>query len=97
VSLANHAELVHMDRVQPGTRPLGRLSNVPGAYSGIWWYADFPDHYAGDAGPATVEKGLKLRELQVNALAKFIKAVKDDTVTPTLEKEFFEREAALRK
>jgi creatinine amidohydrolase len=97
VSLANHAELVHMDRVAPGTRPLGRLAHVPGAYSGIWWYANFPDHYAGDAGPATIEKGMKLRELQVNALAMFIKAVKEDTVTPALEKEFFQREAKLRE
>ncbi len=44
--------------------------------SGIWWYADYPDHYAGDASYATIEKGEKLRELQVNALGKFIKAVK---------------------
>ncbi|HEX9018267.1 MAG TPA: creatininase family protein, partial [Anaerolineaceae bacterium] len=86
ISLANHAELVHMDRVKPGTHPLGRLSHVPGAYSGIWWYADYPEHYAGDAGPATIEKGRKLRALEVNALAKFIKAVKEDTVTQELEK-----------
>jgi creatinine amidohydrolase len=97
ISLANHAHLVHMDRVAPGTHPLGRLAHVPGAYSGIWWYANFPDHYAGDAGPATVEKGQKLRELQVNALAKFIKAVKEDTVTAELEKEFFEREEKQRE
>lgn len=97
VSLANHAELVHMERVEPGTRPLGRLSHVPGAYSGIWWYADFPDHYAGDAATATIEKGRKLREIQVDALARFIKAVKEDTVTAALEKEFFEREAGLGK
>lgn len=97
ISLANHAELVHMDRVKPGTHPLGRLSHVPGAYSGIWWYADYPEHYAGDAGPATAEKGKALRELQVNTLAKFINAVKEDTITPELEKEFFEREAKLRE
>jgi creatinine amidohydrolase len=86
-----------MDRVQPGTRPLGRLAHVPGAYSGIWWYANYPDHYAGDAATATMEKGEKLRELQVNALAKFIKAVKEDAVTAELEREFFEREAKLRE
>ncbi len=96
ISLANHSTLVHMDRVQPGTRPLSRLAQVPGAYSGIWWYADYPDHYAGDANPATIEKGRKLRELQVNALAKFIKSVKEDTVTSALEQEFFDREANLR-
>ena len=97
ISLANHAELVHMDRIDHGTTPLGRLNHVPGAYSGIWWYANYPEHYAGDARPATIEKGEKLRELQVNALAKFIKTVKEDTVTAELEKEFFERESKLRK
>jgi creatinine amidohydrolase len=95
ISLANHAHLVHMDRVDHETKPLGRLSHIPGAYSGIWWYANYPEHYAGDARPATIEKGEKLRELQVNALAKFIKAVKEDTVTQELEKEFFKREAKL--
>lgn len=96
ISLANHADLVHMERVQPGTHPLNRLSHVPGAYSGIWWYANFPDHYAGDAATATIEKGQKLRDLEVNALAKFIKAVKEDSATPALEQEFFAREAKLR-
>jgi creatinine amidohydrolase len=97
ISLANHAHLVHMDRIDGATQPLGRLSQVPGSYSGIWWYADYPDHYAGDARPATAEKGEKLREISVNALARFIKAVKEDTVTAELEREFFEREAQLRE
>lgn len=97
ISLANHAELVHMDRIDDGTEPLRRLSHLPGAYSGIWWYADFPEHYAGDARSATIEKGQILRDLQVNALAKFIQAVKEDTVTPALEQEFFEREEKLRE
>ena len=97
ISLANHAHLVHMDRVDGSAEPLNRLSHLPGSYSGIWWYANYPDHYAGDARSATVEKGEKLRELQVNALAKFIKAVKEDTVTSALEKEFFEREAKIRE
>ena len=42
-------------------------------------------------------KGKILRELQVKALAQFIKAVKEDTVTACLEKEFFEREAKLQE
>jgi hypothetical protein len=32
----------------------------------------------------------------VNALAKFIRTVKEDSVTQELEKEFFERETKLR-
>lgn len=97
ISLANHPELVKMEDVpaEPGN-PQGRLDNLTGAYSGIWWYADYPNHYAGDARTATAEKGRILRDMSVNALAKFIKAVKEDTITPALEKEFFEREAKLR-
>lgn len=95
VSLANHPDLVHMERVEPGTRPLNRIS-IPGAYSGIWWYGEYPDHYAGDATSATAEKGKKLQELSLAGLTKFIKAVKEDAVTPALEKEFFERESKLR-
>jgi hypothetical protein len=57
---------------------------------------NYPDHYAGDARPATIEKGEKLRELQLNAMAKFIKAVKKSTVTSALEKALFKRKAILR-
>jgi creatinine amidohydrolase len=93
ISLANHPELVHMERVpaEPA-EPLGRLKDVPANYSGIWWYADFPEHYAGDARPATRAKGLGLQGLQVADLAEFIAAVKRDTAAPALESEFFKRE-----
>ncbi len=97
ISLANHPELVHMERVpaQPGERR-GRGGHLKGNYSGIWWYADFPEHYAGDARPATAEKGRILRKLEVEALAEYINAVKADQVLPALEREFFERERRLR-
>jgi hypothetical protein len=45
---------------------------------------------------ATVEKGKKLQALALNGLTRFLKAVKEDTFTPELEKEFFERVAKLR-
>jgi hypothetical protein len=45
---------------------------------------------------ATVEKGKKLQALTLNGLTRFIKSVKEDTVTPALEKEFSEREAKIR-
>jgi creatinine amidohydrolase len=92
ISLANHPELVHMERVpaQPAL-PLGRMSAVPGNFSGISWYANHPEHYAGDARTATAEKGLRLRQIQVEALTEFVRAVKADQVGPALEKEFFSR------
>jgi len=96
-SLAVHPELVHMDRVpEEPANPRMRLAQLPGAYSGIWWYANYPEHYAGDARSASREKGLILQSILVEGLARFIKAVKQDEVTPGLEKEFFEREARLR-
>jgi len=98
ISLANHPELVHMERVpEPETGATrGRLSHISGGMSGIWWYGDYPDHYAGDARTASAEKGKTLRGLEVEALAAYLKAVKEDTATSALEKEFFEREAGLR-
>jgi creatinine amidohydrolase len=74
-----------------------RLSHLPANFSGIWWYADYPEHYAGDARTASVEKGMRLRKIKVDALAEYIQAVKADQVVPALEKEFFERERKLRQ
>jgi creatinine amidohydrolase len=92
ISLANHEELVHMDRVpESGGKSLERLAHVPRCRTGVTWYSNHPEHYAGDARPATVEKGRALRQLIVDSLANFIKAVKNDDVAPTLQKEFFDR------
>jgi creatinine amidohydrolase len=92
ITLANYPELVKMAQVphEPG-KALNRLSHLPANFSGIWWYADYPEHYAGEARFASVEKGYKLRDLQVEAFAEFIAAVKADEVLPALEQEFFDR------
>ena len=76
--------------------PLERLSGVPGNFSGISWYANHPEHYAGDARTASADKGRRLQQLQIDQLAEFIAAVKADEVAPALEAEFFGREAGVR-
>lgn len=92
VSLANHEHLVKMDALKGRKAdPLKRLSHLPGGSAVADWYADHPDHYAGDATAATKEKGLKLRKLVVDSLADYIKAVKNDDVLPALAKEFYDR------
>jgi creatinine amidohydrolase len=98
VFMASFPELVDLEKVpiEPGSA-LHRLEHHPGNFSGIWWYADYPNHYAGDAQRASIEKGLKLRQIKVEALVDYIKAVKADHVVPALENEFFEREKRLRK
>lgn len=92
ISLAIHPELVHMERVpaEPG-EPLKRLEHLPGGFSGISWYADYPTHYAGDARPATARKGQALLDIEVEALAGFIRAVKADQVVARLDQEFFQK------
>ena len=93
--LAIHPELVRMDQIdeRSGQR-LGRLDHLTGLQSDeapIGWYANFPDHYAGDARPATAEKGERLVEYLALRLAEAIKSVKEDRTAPALYEEFFQR------
>ena len=97
IMLAHRPELVKMEAVgeRMGER-LGRMDHVKPGLNGFWWYGDHPEHWAGDARPASAETGKKLVELQIEALAAYIRAVKNDDVTPKLASEFFARERRLR-
>jgi len=90
--LGIHPHLVRMDQVpeNPAT-PLNRMKDLPPVFTGIGWYSDYPDHYAGDARVATEEKGQTLVRLASDCLAQYIAAVKADKVVPTLNEEFFRR------
>jgi creatinine amidohydrolase len=94
--LGTFPHLVRMERVpeQPGA-PLKRLAHLPPTHTGIWWYGDYPEHYAGDAQSATREKGQTLVRLMSDYLAQYIAAVKADRVVPALEQEFFRRADAV--
>lgn len=97
-TLAGFPDLVKMERVpEGGGDRLGRLAALKGNYSGIWWYGDFPEHYAGDARSASAEKGHKLLELEAAALSRYIEMVKADKLVPSLEAEFFGREETVRR
>lgn len=92
ISLANHPELVKMEKVPNSPyRAQERLKELPPTFNGVSWYSDYPEHYVGDAGAATGEKGKKLLQLQIDTLAEYIEAVKKDEVVPALREEFFER------
>ncbi|MFO7900997.1 MAG: creatininase family protein [Planctomycetota bacterium] len=92
ISLANHPHLVKMDAL--GDRkadPLGRFDHLPPGRITARWYSDYPEHYAGDARPASAEKGEKLRAIIVDALADYVRKVKEDDDVPTLLAEFYDR------
>ncbi|GAC1651334.1 MAG: creatininase family protein [Acidobacteriaceae bacterium] len=92
-TLVTHPELVHMDRAgQQSGADQNRLTGMPdNVYTGIWWYAKFPNHYAGDGSKATKELG----DFELNAwsaqIAGALKAVKADVTAARLQREFYEQ------
>ena len=79
-------------------RPRRRLKLSDDALTGIFWYADYPDHYAGDARPANLALGKLAFESWVAGLAGVIREVKQDRTARRLQDEFHGRaEAPLRR
>ncbi|GHV05006.1 creatinine amidohydrolase [Spirochaetia bacterium] len=60
-------------------------------YTGYWWYAKYPEHIAGTPSKATAEKGEKAMEAAVQDTADLIRRVKEDTLVPKLQQEFYAR------
>jgi creatinine amidohydrolase len=91
--MISRPDLVHMDRVQQEDgSDQHRLSNLPDSlYAGIWWYARFPSHYAGDASAANKELGEFDMKTWTAELATAIRAVKADQESLKLQKEFYEK------
>ncbi len=93
--LAVRPDLVQLGRAgdEDGS-PQRKLKGIPDTFTGIWWYADFPHHYAGDGTPATAEKGELALQGAARALAKVVRAVKKDSVTRRLQDAFYKKASA---
>jgi creatinine amidohydrolase len=90
-TLITHPDLVKLDRAASESgADRNRLDLPANTYTGIWWYAKFPDHYAGDGTAATKELGEFDMNAWVDGIANCIRAVKSDQVGPRLQKEFFD-------
>ena len=91
--LAIRPDLVQSDAIPADDEgmPLERLKRLRdlGVDMGIWWYADYPTHYCGDGRPATSGKGDRWLDARAHALARAIRAIKDDRETKRLQDEFF--------
>jgi creatinine amidohydrolase len=84
-------DLVKMDHATDESGENQKRLAIPDIYTAIWWYAAFPNHYAGEGAKATRELGQVITEYRIASLAKALRAVKADTRTPELQKEFFDR------
>jgi len=83
---------VHLDRANAESgADLHRLNLPRSLYTGIWWYARFPNHYAGNAAAANKELGEFDMETWTDELVTAIRAVKTDTESLKLQNEFFEK------
>ncbi len=92
ITLANFPHLVKMAELKGRkTEPLKKFAHLRPGDMTADWYSDYPDHYAGDATVATIEKGEVLRRLQVESLVNFVRAVKNDTAVHPVMKEFYDR------
>jgi creatinine amidohydrolase len=88
---AAQPELTHLERSghQSGVDQQ-RIKHLEYVYTGIWWYASFPNHYGGDGSKANAEAGELLINETVDQLVKMIRQVKADEVVPALQKQFIE-------
>jgi len=86
-------DLVHMDRAeQESGVSQDHLKNLPNTlYTGIWWYAKYPDHYAGEGAAATKEYGAAGQQYWSQQIAEAIKAIKADETSLKLQNEFYEK------
>ncbi len=93
--LAHRPDISHPERAQEQSgADQARLSGLKDAYTAIWWYARFPNHYAGDGGPASKELGNLVLDHKADQLAAMIRSVKADTKALELQNQFFEQSEA---
>ena len=92
MSMVARPDLVHLDRAaKESGADQARVKLPDGLYTGIWWYARFPNHYAGEGAVASRELGEFESKTWIDAIVQSIRAVKADQESLRLQNEFYER------
>jgi len=68
-----------------------RLDKMPFGYTGIWWYANYPNHYASDVAVPNKRLGELLIASEAGQLAELIKYLKNNNTVEQLQEEFQKR------
>ena len=90
--MVSRPDLVHLERAASESGADQNRQDLPaGVYTGIWWYAKFPEHYAGDATGANKALGEFDMKAWADGVANVLRAVKADQVSLRLQNEFFEK------
>jgi hypothetical protein len=90
-TMISRPDLVHQERSgDESGADRNRLDLPASVYTGIWWYAKFPNHYAGDGTAANTALGEFDMKAWIAGVANTLRAVKADQAGPRLQNEFFE-------
>ncbi len=90
-TLISRPDLVHMDRANEESGADLHRQNLPsGTYTGIWWYARFPNHYSGNGAFATRALGEFDMKAWTDGIVNVIRAVKADNVSLQLQNQFYQ-------
>jgi len=85
-------DLVHMDRADNESgADQNRVKLPESVYTGIWWYAKFPDHYAGVGSAANTTLGEFDQKEWSRQIVEAVRAIKADQESLRLQNEFFEK------
>lgn len=90
--MAIRPDLTHMELMDPEqSKGLGRSAwyESHGVSTGINWYAEHPEHFAGDPTGASAEYGEALLNCQAQNLAEVLHKIKSDDLIPDLFAEFY--------
>jgi creatinine amidohydrolase len=91
-TLVSRPDLVHTDRAKEESGADQKREHLPDfVYTGIWWYARFPEHYAGDGSVATKELGEWNMQGWIDSIDEALRAIKADDVSLKLQNEFYEK------
>jgi len=91
--LALRPDLVDMSKIPADDegKARGRLQalRAAGVQIGIWWYADHPTYYVGNAAHGTAEAGERILDAIAQSIARAVRAIKADTAAKQPQHEFF--------
>jgi creatinine amidohydrolase len=91
-TMVSHPDLVHLDRAKEESGADQKRQSLPeDLYTGIWWYARFPNHYSGDGSVATKELGEWNMKGWIDSIVEGIRSVKADDTSLKIQNEFYEK------
>ena len=70
-------------------KPQDRL-NLPELQTGISWFAQFPNQYAGEGATGSLELGKLICEDRIESVVRALKVIKQDDKTIEIQNEYFD-------